>query len=122
MTHILVVDDDNDIRRIAELALGTVGNFTVSMASSGAEAIAFCTASLPDVVLLDVQMPDMNGIETLAAIKKAWPGLQVVFLTAKASAQDQQELLNLGAVAVLAKPFNPMTLAQQVHDALANAT
>jgi CheY-like chemotaxis protein len=112
-----MVDDDPDIRRVAELSLARIGGWTVSLASSGAEAIARAEQDPPDAVLLDVMMPDMDGPSTLLALQ-AHPVLgrvPVVFITAKVREHEIARYLGLGAAGVICKPFDPMELPAQLR-------
>jgi len=118
LTRILYVEDDPDIQAIAMMVLETINGFTLTACSSGAEALAKAVGFNPDLVLLDVMMPGMDGPETLKGLR-AFPELAntpVVFMTAKVQPQEVEGYLNLGAVGVIAKPFDPMTLAQQLRD------
>jgi len=120
MTRILLVDDEDDIRMIAELCLRDVGGFHTTTASSGAEAIAEIRRDRPDGVLLDMMMPEMDGIETLTRIRQSsgCEELPVIFMTARSQRREIDEYLNTGAVGVITKPFDPMTLASQVSGLL----
>lgn len=118
LQKILHVEDEDSIREVAALALGTVGGFTVEGCSGGAQAVERAPAFAPDLVLLDVMMPDMDGPATLAALR-ALPGLEevpVVFMTAKVMAEEIARFKDLGAVDVIEKPFDPMTLADRVRE------
>jgi CheY-like chemotaxis protein len=117
---ILIVDDESDIRRIARLALSRIGGMDVAEATGGVEAVARARAENPDVILLDVMMPDMDGPAALAALQAdpQTASIPVLFLTAKAMASEIERLTALGARGVLTKPFDPMTLAAQVRKAL----
>ncbi|HEV7499601.1 MAG TPA: response regulator [Vicinamibacteria bacterium] len=117
---VLIVDDEPDIRRIARLGLSKVGGMEVVEASNGAEGLVRAKADMPDVVLLDVMMPNVDGPTTLARLREdpATAGIPVVFLTAKAIAAEVERLKSLGAAAVLTKPFDPMTLARDLRAAL----
>lgn len=116
--HVLVVDDEPDIRRIARLALERVAGWRVTEAASGPEAVASVEAERPDAVLLDVMMPEQDGPQTLAALR-ALPGAPpVVFLTAKVQAEEVARLGALGVAGVLAKPFDPMTLGERLSEVL----
>jgi CheY-like chemotaxis protein len=120
--QVLYVDDEPDIREIAALALGLDPELTAHLAGSGAEALAMLQGGVrPDAIMLDVMMPGMDGPAVLAALRAAPPTAQipVVFITARTQAQDRERLLQLGAVAVIAKPFDPMTLAKELRAALA---
>ncbi|MCH7936444.1 MAG: response regulator [Proteobacteria bacterium] len=118
LKKILYVEDEADIRTIAEVALQSVGGLEVMMCTSGAEAIEKAAAFGPDIVLLDVMMPVMDGSDTLEALRKI-PGLEntpAVFLTAKAMPSEIKRYRELGVLDVIAKPFDPMTLADQVRE------
>ena len=116
--RILYIEDEVDIQVVARLALEALGGFTVDTCSSGREGIARAQAAAPDLILLDVMMPDMDGPATLQALRQvpALAGVPVVFMTAKVQPQEVAHYRALGAVAVIAKPFDPMLLAQQVRD------
>jgi len=119
LNRILYVEDEPDIQMVAKLALEMVGGFTVKICSSGQEAVAGAVDFNPDLVLLDVMMPGMDGPATLAALR-ALPELAatpMVFMTAKVQPQEVEHYKSLGAVDVIAKPFDPMNLATQVRSA-----
>ena len=113
----LLVEDDPDIRIVARLALEAVGGFTVLGCGSGAEALERVEAFAPDLILLDVMMPEMDGLQTLCSLR-LMPGaatVPVVFMTAKVQAQELSEYRTAGAVDVIAKPFDPLTLPVTVN-------
>lgn len=117
LIRLMYVEDDPDIRMVAKLALEAVGGLVVELCERGDRAVAQAEAFGPQMILLDVMMPGMDGPATLRAIRER-PGLRdipVAFLTAKAQAHEIEHFKSLGAVGVLAKPFDPMTLAQQVR-------
>ena len=116
MKHILIIDDEDDIRDVAQLALETVGGWQVSTASSGPAGLAEMQTNLPDAVLLDVMMPDMDGIEVFKRMQAdaATQSIPVIFMTAKTQAADQQRFLTLGVTATITKPFKAMLLANQI--------
>ncbi|GIW05389.1 MAG: response regulator [Dehalococcoidia bacterium] len=121
LAKILMIEDEPDIRAIAKLALEAVGGYTVELAESGADAIAAYERFQPDLVLLDVMMPGMDGIETLRRLRSAGGGREpaVVFMTAKVQRHEIEQYLALGALDVISKPFDPMTLStvvQQIWD------
>lgn len=119
--RILLVDDEADIREVAALSLQALGDWRVLSASGGGEAIAIARAERPDVILLDVMMPELDGPTTLELLR-ADPqtrGIPVIFLTAKAQSADQRGLAQLGASGVLTKPFDPMTLSSEITAILA---
>ena len=114
---ILVIDDEDDIRRISRLALGRVGGMQVLEAASGIEGIAKAVAESPDAILLDVMMPEHDGPETLGFLRAdpRTARIPVIFLTAKAMTAEVERLRALGADGVLTKPFDPMSLAASVR-------
>jgi CheY-like chemotaxis protein len=118
--RILIVDDEDDIREVAQMTLEMMAGWEVRTASSGAEALSLAAADPPDAILLDVMMPEMDGPATLARLRAhpATAAVPVVFLTAKAQAAEQRRLAETGAAGVLAKPFDPSLLADQVSRAL----
>jgi CheY-like chemotaxis protein len=118
--RILVVDDEDDIREVAQMSLEMVGGFEVTTAASAAEGIARATADRPDAILLDVMMPDMDGptaFERLRADARTRE-IPVILLTAKVQAADRRRFGDLGVTAVIAKPFDPMRLSEEVARAL----
>jgi CheY-like chemotaxis protein len=117
---VLLVDDEDDIRLVAKACLERLGGWRVQSASSGLDALELAHADRPDAIVLDVMMPDLDGPGTLARLRAdpATADIPVLFLTAKAQASDRAELESLGAEAVLTKPFDPMTLADQIRAAL----
>ena len=117
LQRILYVEDDQDIQAITVMVLQTIHGFTLETCSSGSEALEKAAAFNPDLMLLDVMMPNMDGPETLKGLR-AFPTLAItpaVFMTAKVQPQEVQAYLDLGAVGVIAKPFDPMTLADQLR-------
>jgi CheY-like chemotaxis protein len=120
MRRILIIDDEDDIREIAALSLETVAGWEVMVASSGAQGLARATAYQPDAILLDVMMPGMDGPATFRELRKnpATAHIPVLLLTAKVQASDRTRFADLGVEAVLVKPFDPMTLSEQVAGVL----
>ena len=115
---ILVVDDDDEIREITQLALEVMGGWTVASAEGGAAALRLAREHRPDVVLLDVMMPDMDGPTTFARMQ-ADPVLQdipVILLTAKVQVGHVQVWDSLPVAGVIAKPFNPATLVGEIAE------
>ena len=113
LTRILYVEDEPDIQAIARLALETIGGFTVEICSSGSAAIEAVQRFAPDLILLDVMMPGMDGIDTFKALREIPQTVTtpVIFMTAKVQKQEFERYKELGAVDVITKPFDPMTLA-----------
>jgi CheY-like chemotaxis protein len=118
--RVLVVDDEDDIRRIAMISLSGVGGMEVAEASGGLEGIRKAREERPDVVLLDMMMPGMDGMATFQALRgdPETSGIPVVFLTAKAMSAEVDRLKALGARGVLIKPFDPMALPRQLRELL----
>jgi CheY-like chemotaxis protein len=112
--RLLLVDDDDDIRAIARISLERIGGWEVVAAASADEAEAAAREAAPDVVLLDVMMPDVDGPATLERLRPLIGGATIVFLTAKTQASDLDRLRALGAAGVIAKPFDPMALPGEV--------
>lgn len=113
---LLYVDDEPDVREIVQMALGLVEDFTVHTCETGERALALLPDLKPDLVLLDVMMPGMDGPTTLSRMRAdpALADIPVIFITAKAMPQEVARLRQLGAADILAKPFDPMLLGQQV--------
>ena len=117
LQRVLYVEDEPDIQAVAKLALELVGGFTVKVCSSGEEALREAEAFAPEMILLDVMMPGMDGPTTLQALR-ALPALATVpvaFMTAKVQPAEVAHYKTLGARDVIPKPFDPMTLASQVR-------
>ena len=117
---VLVVDDEDDIRRIARLSLAAVGGMEVCEASSGPAAVESARRESPDVVLLDMMMPGMDGLATFQALRDQpeTAGTPVVFLTAKSVSLEEGRVRKLGARGVLVKPFDPMALPRLLKELL----
>ncbi len=116
LTRILCVEDDPDIQAVVRLSLESLGSFTVHICGSGAEALRAALDFAPQLILLDVMMPDMDGPTTIQALRGI-PGMAeipFVFLTAKTQPADTDRYLGLGALGVIPKPFDPTQLPQIV--------
>ena len=116
LSKILYVEDEPDIQAVAQLALEAVGGFTVKICSSGPEALANVEAFAPDLILLDVMMPGMDGPTTLLALRQLSSIIDtpVCFMTAKVQPQELAHYRALGALDAIPKPFDPMALSAQV--------
>ena len=117
LKRILYAEDEPLIQAVAKLALEKVGGFEVLICSSGSEALEKVTAFAPELILLDVVMPGLDGPATLQRLRldPATATIPVVFLTANAQPAEVAHYKSLGAMDVVAKPFNPMTLAAQIR-------
>ncbi len=117
LKQVLYVEDDEDIQTVAQMALEMVGGLTLRTCSSGQDALRTAAQFNPDLILLDVMMPGMDGPMTLSELRKL-PHLAntpVIFMTAKVQSAEVAHYRSLGALGVIAKPFDPMLLAQQVR-------
>ncbi|MCA1689554.1 MAG: response regulator [Actinobacteria bacterium] len=114
--RILVVDDDDSIREVAQMSLELVGGHEVLTAASGADGLSCARTEQPDAILLDVMMPDLDGPATFERLQAdpATREIPVILLTAKLQPADRARFAELGVRAVVAKPFDPMTLADEV--------
>ena len=116
LSRILYAEDEDDIREVALMALEAIGGYTVEACASGQELLDKIEAFNPDMILLDVMMPSMDGPTTLSNIRQidGMAAIPVAFMTAKVQPQEVENLKSLGAVDVIAKPFDPMTLADEI--------
>ncbi|KAF0204988.1 MAG: response regulator [Gallionellaceae bacterium] len=117
LTRILYVEDEPDIQMVARLALETLGGFTLEICSSGKEALEKIGAFQPQLMLLDVMMPGMDGPTTLGELRKlaSFTSTPAIFMTAKVQPSEVAGYKAIGAVDVIPKPFDPMTLSTQVQ-------
>jgi CheY-like chemotaxis protein len=123
INKVLIIEDEPHIRRIGELSLRGVGKWQVVLASSGNEGLERAAAEQPDVILLDVMMPGMDGPTTLAELR-AQPNtatIPVIFITAKVESHEVERYLTLGAAGVISKPFDPMKLPREIEQILERA-
>jgi two-component system OmpR family response regulator len=120
---VLYVDDEPDIREVAVLALELDVGIEACAAGSGAEAMAILEADKfkPDVVLLDVMMPDRDGPAVLVELRAHGFRMPVIFITARAQSHELAHYLQIGAEGVITKPFDPMTLALELRAVMARA-
>lgn len=117
LQKILYVDDANDIAELAKLTLESLGGYTVEICNNGRDALRLMSTWIPDLVLLDVMMPVLDGPSTLSEMKKnaQLARIPVVFMTAKALSNETNQYSETGAVDVITKPFDPMTLCDRVE-------
>lgn len=116
LKRVMLVEDDPDIALLARIAIEEFGGLGFVHHSSGADALPTIAADPPDLLLLDYRMPGMNGAEVMAAVRETKVGrdLPIVFMTASLMPKHVERLRELGAADVLAKPFDPLTLADQL--------
>jgi two-component system, OmpR family, response regulator len=117
LSRIMYVDDDPDLRAIAEISLRDLSGFTVELCGSGEEALQKAAAFNPQIVLLDVMMPGMDGIETFKRLQEfpQTANTPIVFVSAKVQSQEVHAYLALGAAGVIPKPFDPLALGEQAR-------
>ncbi|MGV2871330.1 response regulator [Colwellia sp. E150_009] len=118
LERILYAEDDDDIQQIAIIALEAIGGFTLKVCNDGAEALAAIEHFTPQLLLLDVMMPNMDGPKAFTKIREieAFKNTPTIFMTAKIQPEEVNQYLKMGASGVIVKPFDPMTLADQVRD------
>lgn len=116
MIKLLHVEDDPDIREIALMSLDMSGEFEVIQCESGESALRQVEGYQPDIILLDMMMPGMTGRQTLEKMREMdhLKDVPAIFMTARAQQSEQDELREIGASEVISKPFDPMTLADQI--------
>jgi CheY-like chemotaxis protein/HPt (histidine-containing phosphotransfer) domain-containing protein len=117
MLRVLHVDDEPDIREVVQMALSLDPAFAVQSCPSGGAALTSAAQSPPDIILLDVMMPGMDGPTTLSRLREnpKTADIPVIFMTARAQSRELEHFISLGAEGVIAKPFDPMTLAASVR-------
>jgi CheY-like chemotaxis protein len=117
LKKILHVEDEDDIRLLTKIVLESIGGFEVESCSSGQVALEKVRNFEPDLLILDVMMPEMDGPMTLEALRESQESAEipVIFMTAKAQEQELQRLLGLGAIDIITKPYDPQTLSAQIQ-------
>lgn len=118
--RVLVIDDEDDIREIAQMSLEIMAGLDVCVARSSREGLDLAESEQPDAILLDVMMPDMDGVATFEQLQAnpATQHIPVILLTAKVQVSDQRRFADLGVKAMIAKPFKPAKLAEQILQVL----
>lgn len=114
--RVLVVDDEADIREVIQMCLELVEGWDVLLAASGNEGLMSAQSEQPDAVLLDVMMPEMDGVATFKQLQanRETRQIPVLLLTAKVQPTDRQRFAELGVAGVITKPFDPLTLTAQI--------
>ncbi|NBX04177.1 MAG: response regulator [Alphaproteobacteria bacterium] len=117
LKNILYIDDDRDILSVARLALEKIGGFHVDTCSNSSKGIAVAEATQPDLIMLDVMMPGVDGPSLLRSLKTNVQlcGTPVVFMTARVQSAEMDKYAACGSAGVIPKPFNPMTLPKELN-------
>lgn len=120
ITKVLMIDDEPDIRKVGLLSLRAVGKWEVTAASSGPEGLELALKERPDVILLDIMMPGMDGPTTLGMLRERpeTRSIPVIFLTAKALKHEVERFLAMGVAGIITKPFDPLTLPRAIQSIL----
>jgi len=118
ISKVLVVDDDSSIRTIAEISLAQVGGFTVIMVGASSEVLAKAEAEMPDLILMDVKMPGLDGPTLISKLREnqKLSKIPVVLMSASVTDNERMSYTKLGATGVIAKPFDAMKLPQELQD------
>ncbi|MBD2199539.1 MULTISPECIES: response regulator [Calothrix] len=118
--QILVIDDEDDIRQLIQTCLEIMGGWNVLTATSGSQGLLLAQSSQPDAILLDLMMPDMDGLTTFKKLQAnhITKHIPVILLTAKGRISEQRSFMQVGIRGIISKPFNPQKLAVQVAVAL----
>ncbi len=117
LKRILYAEDEEDIQEIVNISLVEIGEFELQICSSGEELVEAYDGFAPDLILLDVMMPGMDGIATYQQLKQmpSFSDTPVIFMTAKVQVNEIQQYKELGALEVISKPFNPMELPDRLR-------
>jgi DNA-binding response OmpR family regulator len=123
ITKILIIDDDKNILMIAEIGLSDTPEWEVVKALTAEEGLAKAVADRPDLILLDMVMPDMDGIAALTKLRQTavTATIPVIFMTARASQDEIDNYTSLGAQGVIVKPFDPMSLSQEIRSIISGS-
>lgn len=118
--QILVIDDETNLCTVIKICLEHIGGWQVQIAQSGSQGLLLAETELPDAILLDVMMPDMDGLVLLSALRinPRTRTIPVIFLTAKVQPTDLNQYAQLGVAGVIAKPFDPLQLVDQIAQLL----
>lgn len=117
LKRIICIDDEDDILQVASMCLETIGGYEVTVCHNGEQGVKKALEIIPDLIMIDVMMPGLDGPATLEKIRMhdMLDGIPIVFMTARVQPGEVEEYLQLGAASVVAKPFDPMTLAKEVQ-------
>jgi CheY-like chemotaxis protein len=117
---ILIVDDEDDIRDVVQVSLEEFAGWQTISAASGLEGLQLAKTEKPDAILLDLSMPDMDGLQLCRALQSLpeTQNIPIIVLTAKVLPDDRQELTDLKALGMITKPFDPTLIWKQVTEIL----
>lgn len=118
--HILLIDDEKQLNKVVQMCLHKLGGWTLLVAESGAEGLQLAESQQPDAILLDVMMPDMDGLSVLQQLREnpVTQSIPVIMFTAKVPSLIEEQYADLGIAGIIAKPFDPLELVNQVSNAL----
>lgn len=118
LKSILLVEDEPDIQEIARLSLESFGDFSVHICSSGKDALKKVPEIMPDLIILDMMMPVMDGLTTLKLLREneTIKHIPVIFMTAKAQSNEMKRYIDSGAIGAISKPFDPLKLVNEIED------
>ena len=116
LKDVLIVDDEPDIRTVVQIALEKMGNLKVHTCGNGKEAIEYLEFGTPQLILMDMMMPEMDGLSILKTLQSRDVKIPIVFLTARVLPGEKAELLSSGAVDLIEKPFDPLTLHERLSE------
>lgn len=118
LSKIMLVEDEPDIQEVARLSLETIGDFTVYTCNSGREALDTAPTIMPDLIILDMMMPGMDGLTTLKLLREdeKLKNIPVIFMTAKAQTNEMKNYIDNGALGAISKPFDPMQLSASINE------
>ncbi|NMF86520.1 response regulator [Nodosilinea sp. P-1105] len=119
--RILIIDDEADIREATQMCLEITGKWDVIVASSGYEGLIKAAEEKPDAILLDIMMPGMDGLATMAKLRENsdTARIPIILLTAKAQSSEQRQFSQLDIAALITKPYDPYSLSDQISEVLA---
>lgn len=114
LKYIMLIDDDSDILKIAQLALCEIGGFELVICESGKAALESLKTFQPQLILLDVMMPEMDGPTTFKKIRQLQVETPIVFMTAKVQKNEIDDYWEMGAIGIIPKPFDPISLCKEI--------
>ncbi len=122
LQQVLLIDDDDSIRELALMGLEGMTDWKIDLAASASEGLEKAKKFHPDLILLDFVMPDINGLEAFAKLQEdpELKDIPVILMTGKAESDEVEQFLKSGLAGVITKPFDPVTLSEQIEEILAH--